>query len=303
VLEVCDTVTVMRNGSIVRTSPAREETEEKLVAGMVGRELTLTFPPKQPPAADAPVVLEARGLTRSGVLEDVSLSVRAGEIVGLAGLVGSGRTEVARAIFGADRLDGGEILLDGRAVKLRAPRHAARLGIAMVPESRKEQGLVMVRSVRENLTLATLPAFTTAGVVSTRRERGRVREISRDLDVRAGSLEAPVTTLSGGNQQKALFGKWLLRRPRLLITDEPTRGVDIGAKHQIYELIVQLAADGMAVLLISSELEEVLGLAHRVLVMRRGRIAAELSADEATMDSVMNAAFATTRNVTTVEAQ
>jgi ABC-type sugar transport system ATPase subunit len=169
VLAVCDTVTVMRNGRIVRTSPAGEETEEKLVAGMVGRELTLTFPPKQPPAPDSPVILEARGLTRAGVLDDVSLSVRAGEIVGLAGLVGSGRTEVARAMFGADRLDAGEILVDGRAVKLRGPRDASRLGIAMIPESRKEQGLVMVRPVRENVTLATLPSFAAAGVVNTRR--------------------------------------------------------------------------------------------------------------------------------------
>jgi rhamnose transport system ATP-binding protein len=301
VLAVCDTVTVMRNGHIVRTAPASEETEERLVAGMVGRELTLTFPPKQPPPADAPVVLEARGLTRGRVIDDVSLSVRAGEIVGLAGLVGSGRTEVARALFGADRIDNGEILLEGRPVRIRSPRHATRLGIAMIPESRKEQGLVMVRPVRENVTLATLPAFAEAGVVNRRRERRRVRELTRELDVRGASLEAPVTTLSGGNQQKALFGKWLVRRPRVLITDEPTRGVDVGAKHQIYELIVRLAADGMGVLLISSELEEVLGLAHRVLVMRRGRVVAELSAEEATMDRVMNAAFATTRDVATVQ--
>jgi rhamnose transport system ATP-binding protein len=302
VLAVCDTVTVMRNGHIVRTGPAAEESEERLVAGMVGRELTLTFPPKQPPRVDAPVVLEARNLSRGRAVEDVSLTIRAGEIVGLAGLVGSGRTEVARALFGADRIDAGEVLLDGRPVRIRGPRHAARLGIAMVPESRKEQGLVMVRPVRENVTLATLPTFADVGVVSTRRERRRVREISQELDVRAGSIEAPVTTLSGGNQQKTLFGKWLLRRPRVLITDEPTRGVDVGAKHQIYELIVRLAADGMAVLLISSELEEVLGLAHRILVMRRGRVVAELGAEEASMERVMSAAFASARDVASVGA-
>jgi ABC-type sugar transport system ATPase subunit len=294
VLAVCDTVTVMRNGHIVRTAPAKHETEASLVAGMVGRELTLTFPPKQPPAADAPVLLEARGLTRQRVLDNVSLTVRAGEIVGLAGLVGSGRTEVARALFGADPVDEGEILLEGRRVRVRGPRHAARLGIAMVPESRKEQGLVMVRPVRENVTLATLPTFAAAGIVSRRRERGRARDLSRELDVRGASLEAPVATLSGGNQQKALFAKWLVRRPRVLITDEPTRGVDVGAKHQIYELIVRLASEGMGVLLISSELEEVLGLAHRVLVMRRGRVVSELAGEDATMDRVMSAAFATT---------
>jgi ABC-type sugar transport system ATPase subunit len=288
----------MRNGNIVRTAPANEETEARLVAGMVGRELTLTFPPKQPPQPDAPVVIEARGLTRHGVLEDVSLSVHAGEIVGLAGLVGSGRTEVARALFGADGFDEGEVLLDGRPVRIRGPRQAARLGIAMLPESRKEQGLVMIRPVRENVTLATLAQFASAGVVIRHRERRRTRDLTRELDVRGASIDAPVVTLSGGNQQKTLFAKWLVRRPRVLIADEPTRGVDVGAKQQIYELIVRLAADGMAILLISSELEEVLGLAHRVLVMRRGRVVAELDHDQATMDRVMNAAFATTQEAT-----
>jgi ABC-type sugar transport system ATPase subunit len=298
VLSVCDVVTVMRNGTIVRTAPAREETEAKLVAGMVGRELTLTFPPKQPPPPDTPVVIEARRLTRRGALDDVSLRVHAGEIVGLAGLVGSGRTEVARALFGADNVDDGEVLLDGRPVRIRGPRQAARFGIAMLPESRKEQGLVMIRPVRENVTLATLAAFASAAVVSRRRERRRTRELTRDLDVRGASVDAPVITLSGGNQQKALFAKWLVRRPRVLIADEPTRGVDVGAKQQIYELIVRLAADGMAILLISSELEEVLGLAHRVLVMRRGRVVAELDHAQATMDRVMGAAFATTQEAT-----
>jgi rhamnose transport system ATP-binding protein len=298
VLSACDVVTVMRDGNIVRTAPASEETEARLVAGMVGRELTLTFPRKQPPQPDAPVVIEARGLTRHAVLEDVSLSVHAGEIVGLAGLVGSGRTEVARALFGADLIDDGEVLLDGRPVRIRAPRHAARLGIAMLPESRKEQGLVMIRPVRENVTLATLPAFASAGVVIRHRERRRTRELTRELDVRGASIDAPVVSLSGGNQQKTLFAKWLIRRPRVLIADEPTRGVDVGAKQQIYELIVRLAADGMAILLISSELEEVIGLAHRVLVMRRGRVVAELDHDQATMDRVMNAAFATTPEAT-----
>jgi ABC-type sugar transport system ATPase subunit len=295
VLSVSDVVTVMRNGRIVRTARASEETEAGLVAGMVGREVTLTFPPKQPPPADAPVVLEAQGLSRRGVLEDVSLSIRVGEILGLAGLVGSGRTEVARAVFGADAVDEGNVLVDGRPVRVRGPRQAARLGIAMLPESRKEQGLVMIRPVRENVTLATLPEFAYAGVVIRYRERRRTRELIRDLDVRGASIDAPVVTLSGGNQQKALFAKWLVRRPRVLIADEPTRGVDIGAKHQIYELIVRLAAEGMAILLISSELEEVLGLAHRVLVMRRGRIVAELDHEQATMDRVVSAAFATTQ--------
>jgi len=295
VLAVCDTVTVMRNGRIVRTAPAANETEQSLVNAMVGRDVSLEYPPKTPPPPDAPTVLEVRGLSRRGAIEDVSLSIRAGEIVGLAGLVGSGRTEVARAIFGADPVEGGEILLDGKPVRVRGPRGASRLGIALLPESRKEQGLVMMRSVRENVTLSTLPEFAAAGLVSRRRERARTQELGRDLAIRASSVDAPVSTLSGGNQQKVLFAKWLVRPPRVLIADEPTRGVDVGAKRQIHELIRELAARGMAVLLISSELEEVLGLSHRVLVMRRGRIAASYSSEEATMERVMAAAFATER--------
>jgi ABC-type sugar transport system ATPase subunit len=231
-------------------------------------------------------------LTRGRALEDISFSISAGEIVGLAGLVGSGRTEVARAIFGADRLDEGEIAVEGEPVRLRSPRQAARHGIAMLPESRKEQGLVMIRSVRENVTLATLGDFSAAGVVRRGRERLRTRELAGELSIHTTSVEAPVATLSGGNQQKVLFAKWLVRPPRVLIADEPTRGVDVGAKRQIHELILALAAQGMAVLLISSELEEVLGLSHRVLVMRRGRVVAEYGED-ATIDRVMAAAFAT----------
>jgi ABC-type sugar transport system ATPase subunit len=292
VLAVCSRVTVMRDGHVVRTRAAEEETPATLVNAMIGREMTLEYPPKRPPRPDADVVLEARGLTRGRALTDVSLSVRAGEIVGLAGLVGSGRTEVARAIFGADPVDAGEVWLDGRPVRLRGPRQAARHGIAMLPESRKEQGLVMMRSVRENLLLPTLGDYARTGVVMPGRERARAGQLSRDLGIRTPSLDAPVTTLSGGNQQKVLFGKWLARPPRVLIADEPTRGVDVGAKRQIHELLIELAAQGMAVLLISSELEEVLGLAHTVMVMRRGRIVAAYEGEEATMQRVMSAAFA-----------
>jgi ABC-type sugar transport system ATPase subunit len=291
VLSVCDTVTSMRNGKLVRTSPAAEETPEKLVAAMIGRDMSLEFPEKVHPPADAPVVLEARGLTRGRELQDVSLSVRAGEIVGLAGLVGSGRTEVARAIFGADRLDSGELLFEGKPVSVKGPRHAARLGIAMLPESRKDQGLFMIRPVRENISIVDVRAISRLGVVDRRTEGRRTSALANELDVRTASQEAMVTTLSGGNQQKVLFAKWLFRRPKLLIADEPTRGVDVGAKRQIYELLIGLASDGMAILLISSEIEEVLGLAHRVLVMRTGRVVGEFEGAAATDEAVMTAAF------------
>jgi ABC-type sugar transport system ATPase subunit len=292
VLAICRTITVMRDGRLVRTTDAEGETEQSLVNSMVGRALELTFPPKRPAPADAPPVLEAAGLTRTGAVADVSLTVRAGEIVGLAGLVGSGRTEVARLIFGADKLDAGEIRLNGEPVNIRGPRQAAGLGIALIPESRKEQGLLMVRSIRENATLATVGQFTTAGVMRTDREDRRAGALAERLDVRAPNLKARVGSLSGGNQQKVLFAKWLATEPKLLIADEPTRGIDVAAKQQIHKLIADLAADGMAVLLISSEIEEVLGLAHRVLVMRGGRVVEELSGAEATQETVMRAAFA-----------
>jgi ABC-type sugar transport system ATPase subunit len=291
-LSACDDITVMRDGRVVQTGPAPEETPQSLVRAMIGRDLDFKHPPVAVVPDGAPVVLEARGLRRAGAIADVSLSIRAGEIVGLAGLVGSGRTEVARALFGADRLDGGQILIDGAPVELRAPRDAARAGIAMLPESRKDQGLVMLRSVRENVTLAALDDVSTGGLVSRRRERQHAARLVDELDIRTRSSEVPVGTLSGGNQQKTLFAKWLVRTPRVLLADEPTRGVDIGAKRQIHELIARLAQRGMAVLLISSELEDVLGLAHRVLVLRGGRIVAEYQRHEATMERVLDAAFA-----------
>lgn len=298
VLAVSDQVTVMRDGRIVRTAPAQEESEESLVAGMIGRKIDLSFPLRNTVQLDAPVVLEARNLQRAGAINDVSLIIRAGEIVGLAGLVGSGRSEVLRALFGADPLDGGTILVDGRPVRMRTPRDAARLGVAMLPESRKDQGLFMRRPIRENTTVAYLEPLLTAGVINTRRERRAAEQVTEELGVRMDSIEAPVVELSGGNQQKVLFAKWLLRRPKVLLADEPTRGVDVGAKRQIYELLNRLAANGMGVLLVSSEMEEVLGLAHRVLVLRSGRVVASFAGQEATKERVMSYAFQNTRTAT-----
>ena len=200
--------------------------------------------------------------------------------------------EVARAIFGADRASG-EILVEDRRVTIHSPRDAIAAGIAMIPEDRKNQGLLMSRAIVENVSLPHLDTVSVAGVLSPRQERGRAGELVKRLDVRARSTAVKVATLSGGNQQKVLFGKWLFRRPRVFIADEPTRGVDVGAKRGIYELIRSLAEEGMAVLLISSEHEEVLGLAHRVLVMRQGRIVSELDATTMSEDAIMHAAFAT----------
>jgi ribose transport system ATP-binding protein len=271
VLAVADRVTVLRDGGLVATGAAKEMTPRTLVRQMVGREIDVLFPEPAPVPVDAPVVLSARGLTR-GWVQDISLDVRAGEILGVAGLVGSGRTETLRMLFGADRPTSGSVEVNGTDFSRPSPRRSMDAGLALVPESRKEQGLVMARSVRENMALASLSARRAGPFVRLSAEQAAVKEMSASVDVRAARSEATIDTLSGGNQQKALFGKWLLRSPQALLIDEPTRGVDVAAKAQIHQLIVDLAAKGMAVVCVSSEIEELLGLSHRVLVMRHGRV-------------------------------
>ncbi len=292
VLELADTITVLRDGRLVRTAPAGQETEESLIEAMLGRSLVAQFPPKRRPRQAAPVVLAVRRLRARGVV-DVSFEVRAGEIVGLAGLVGAGRTEVARAIFGAERVLGGGIEVSGGRWIFRTCRQALRAGIVMIPESRKDQGLLYSRSVKENVSLASLESLSRLGVVRGRVEERETARMLERVQVRGANPAALVSSLSGGNQQKVLFARSLLRRPAVLIADEPTRGVDVGAKRAIYDLLVLLADEGLGVLLISSETEEILGLAHRVLVMRGGRIVAEFDEDTMTESSVLSAAFGT----------
>jgi ABC-type sugar transport system ATPase subunit len=292
VLSLVDTVTILRDGKHIRTGPAAQESPETLVTGMLGRTFDTSFPEKVPVAQDAPVVAAVRGLCAAGFVKDISFEVRAGEIVGLAGLVGSGRSEVARAIFGADKRDAGDVEVAGEAVDIASPRDGVRAGIALLPEDRKGQGLLMQRSILDNITLPHLDRVSAGGVVSPVREQKAVDDLISRIGIRASSPAAKVNTLSGGNQQKVLFAKWLFGRPSLLITDEPTRGVDVGAKRAIYELIHSLAAEGVGVLVISSELEEVLGLAHRVLVLRAGRLVAEFDQSQMSEESVMRAIFA-----------
>jgi simple sugar transport system ATP-binding protein/ribose transport system ATP-binding protein len=290
VLELADTVTILRDGQLVRTGPASAETEDSLIQGMLGRPLGAAFPAKPPRAAGAPLALSVRDLRAPGV-SGVSLDLRAGEILGLAGLVGAGRTELARAIFGADRRSGGSVeLREGLAVAGR-PSASLRDGLAMLPESRKEAGLVFGRSVVENVSLSSLRSVSRAGIVNRRAERAAAGRILEGWALKAGS-DAPVSSLSGGNQQKVLFARMLMCSPSVLIADEPTRGVDVGAKRAIYDLLVSLAERGMGVLLISSEIEELLGLAHRVLVMRAGRVVTELGEGEMTESAILAAAFA-----------
>jgi ABC-type sugar transport system ATPase subunit len=223
----------------------------------------------------------------------VSFEIQAGEIVGLAGLVGSGRTSVARAIFGADQNAKGSIAVHGEVLPLGSPRQAIRRGIGFVPEDRKNQGLEMVLSQMVNVTLPHLDSLTTLGTVASKRERREASEMLRSVDVRPVALNRPVNELSGGNQQKVLFAKWLFRTPRVLLLDEPTRGVDVGARRAIHDLICKLAEKGMAILLISSDLDEVIALSHRVLVMHSGRVVAEFGGSF-TAEAVLAAAFGET---------
>jgi simple sugar transport system ATP-binding protein/ribose transport system ATP-binding protein len=296
VLALADEITVLRNGRLIRTGPASAETEATLVTGMLGHSASADYPERRP-VAGGPPLLEVKGLQRHGILRDIDLTVGPGEIVGLAGLVGSGRSELARALFGADPIDGGTIALAGEPVTGLTPARAFELGIAMVPEDRKLQGLLLDQPVAANTTLPFLRSDSRVarfGWMAKRSERHAVRDLLADLSVVPQSPSALVKTMSGGNQQKVLFGRCLFADPRVLILDEPTRGVDVGARRAIHDLVGNLAARGVGIVLISSDLEEVLGLAHRVLVMRRGAIVAEFGADPS-MDAVMDAAFGVER--------
>lgn len=288
VLALADTVTVLRDGRVVRTGSTTAETEGTLVAAMLGRPAARAYPAKRPAPPDGPVALSVRELTAAGV-ENVSLEIRAGEIVGLAGLIGAGRSELARAIYGANPTTGGDVQF-ASARGGSTPAASLRAGVAMIPESRKDEGLFLRRPIRENVSLPRVAAFARFGFVRRGQERKQVADSLRQV---AGSplLEAPAGALSGGNQQKLLFARTLLVKPGVLIADEPTRGVDVGSKHDLYELIVRLAAGGMAVLFISNEIEEILGLTHRVVVMRQGRLVAELEGETMTESAILEAAF------------
>ncbi|SDO19693.1 sugar ABC transporter ATP-binding protein [Geodermatophilus sp. DSM 45219] len=288
VFDLCDRITVMRDGQWVATEDAADLTVDQVVRLMVGRDVSSLFPKQDVEPGE--VVLSVRGLTRRGVFSDVSFDVRAGEIVALAGLVGAGRSEVVRAVFGVDPYDEGSVEVAGRALRPGRPAAAMAAGIALVPEDRRQQGLVMELSVERNATLTRRWQLAKGGLLSSRAERATAAEWSRKLQVKAGRLADPVSTLSGGNQQKVVLAKWLSTEPRVLIVDEPTRGIDVGTKAEVHRLLSQLAADGLAVVMVSSELPEVLGMADRVLVMHEGRLVDDIPRARADEGSVMLAA-------------
>ncbi|WP_214106150.1 sugar ABC transporter ATP-binding protein [Acrocarpospora catenulata] len=288
VFALCQRVTVMRDGRWVSTDPAADLSVDEVVRRMVGREVTSLFP-KEPATVGEPR-LEVRGLTRHGSFADVSFTVRGGEIVALAGLVGAGRSEVSRAIFGVDPYDAGQVCVDGKRLPRGDTAAAIEAGLALVPEDRRQQGLVMELSVERNATLPRRWALTRMGLLFGGAERRAAGTWAERLQVKAARLSDAVSTLSGGNQQKVVLAKWLATHPRVLIVDEPTRGIDVGTKSEVHRLLSRLAGDGVAVLMVSSELPEVLGMADRVLVMHEGRLAADIPRDRADEESVMLAA-------------
>ncbi|WP_327170428.1 sugar ABC transporter ATP-binding protein [Streptomyces sp. NBC_01336] len=288
IFALCRRVTTLRDGALISSEPLEGLSEDDLVRRMVGRDLDDLYPKQRTEIGE--VALGVSRLTREGVFTDVSFEVRRGEIVGLAGLVGAGRSEVARAVFGVDRFDGGEVEVLGRRLRTGAPSAAMAAGLALVPEDRRAQGLVMGMSIERNIGLTGFAATKRAGLMNRAAERDRAVDWAVRLQVKYARLAHVVGTLSGGNQQKVVLAKWLATSPQVLIVDEPTRGIDVGTKAEVHRLLSSLAAQGVAVLMISSDLPEILGMADRVLVMHEGRLTAEIPGSEATEEAVMAAA-------------
>jgi ribose transport system ATP-binding protein len=293
VFRIADRIMVLRDGEFVGVREKALLTPDEVVRMMVGRELGSGYPARDSQRGEP--VLRVEGLTREPRFRNVSFELHAGEILGLAGLVGAGRTEVARAIFGADRPDRGSLHVAGQPVAIRGPGQAIRLGLGYVPEDRKEQGLFLALTVRQNVGAASLGANSVGGFMSPWREQRLAEEYVRRLSIRTPGTQAITSTLSGGNQQKVLLAKWLAIRPRILLVDEPTRGVDVGAKAEVHAILRDLARAGVAILMVSSELPEILGASDRILVMHEGEITGELAAEAATEEQVMSLAAGQTR--------
>ncbi len=289
--EIGDRITVLRDGLAISTLDVAATNKGEIISLMVGRELKDEFPPRQSrPGEDT--VLEVAGLSRTGVLSDISFKLRRGEILGVAGLVGAGRTEMIRCIFGADPKSAGEVKLFGKAVAIDSPRDSIRHRIGLLPEERKRQGVLLNQSVRANITLANLAKVTRSGFIDSRGERQSSERLIGDLKVKTTSSETPIKNLSGGNQQKAIIAKWLFSDADILIFDEPTRGIDVGAKYEVYKLMCELTAAGKSIIMVSSDLPEIIGMSDRVLVMHQGRISADFdrAKEILTQEKIMAAA-------------
>lgn len=288
IFKISDCITVMRDGVSIDTTKTKSTTVDEVVKKMVGRDLEDYYPEKESKIRE--VLFEARQLSRSGVFNDISFTVRQGEIVGFSGLMGSGRTEIMRAIFGIDELDNGEILLEKKALKIKRPSDAIDKGIGFLTENRKDEGLILDYSIKENISLPSIDGFKKRGLIDTTAEKDFVQLLMKRLNVKAQNAELAVSNLSGGNQQKVVLAKWIGIGSKVLILDEPTRGVDVGAKREIYQLMNELAARGVAIIMVSSDLPEVLGVSDRIIVVHEGNIAGELNKAEATEEKIMSLA-------------
>lgn len=285
IFEIGDRVTVLRDGELVATDDIKNVTKDMIIRWMVGRDLTNTYPPRTTTPGE--VVLEVQNLSRRGELHDISFHLRRGEILGIAGLVGSGRTELVRALYGADPIDRGEIKLHGRTLAIKTPKESIKNGIGFLPEDRKQEGLVLEQSVKNNVTLANLVKVVKNGIISGSAEKAAVDEYVRNLGIRTVNQQVLIKNLSGGNQQKVVLAKWLFTDSDILIFDEPTRGIDVGAKYEIYQLMNRLTEQGKSVIMVSSELPEIIGMSDRVLVLHNGRITGEYTRDQFDQELIM----------------
>jgi len=285
IFAICDRITILRDGQYVGVRVIKETTFDEIVKMMVGRELGDRFPERKAKIGD--VKLEVKGLTRNGYCQDINFQIRKGEVLGIAGLMGAGRTEVVQALFGYRKMNKGEIFIDGQKVKISNPLQAKKHGIGYVTEDRKSEGLVVDFSIKDNIMLTNLDKASRLGIIDRKKETNFVDKLIKKLGVRTSGAAQTAKSLSGGNQQKVVIAKWLGDEPKILILDEPTRGVDIGAKKEIYQIINDLAEQGVAILMISSELPEVIGMADRVLVMHEGKITGEVTKEEMTQEKIM----------------
>ncbi len=290
IYEIADTVTVLRDGKLVGTDKVEHVDTNKLITMMVGRELKNLFPKEKTEIGEP--LLQVKNLTVKGKFSNVSFEVRRGEILGFYGLVGAGRSEVMQAVFGIDNFESGEIFIEGKKVQVKNPNQAIRYGLGMVTEDRKEQGLVLCRSVKENIVLANLKQYTYAGqFINQKEEKAVSLDISKKMQVKMSSLQQLAESLSGGNQQKIVLSKWLISNPKILILDEPTRGIDVGAKAEIHSLMSKLAQQGLAIIMVSSELPEIIGMSDRTLVMGEGRIKGEFTGENICQDELLSCAI------------
>ncbi|MCY7673643.1 sugar ABC transporter ATP-binding protein [Bacillus safensis] len=288
IFAICDRITIMRDGKTVDTKAIPETNFHEVVKKMVGRELTDRYPERTPSTGD--IVLEVKHASRKGQFQDINFSVKAGEIVGVAGLMGAGRTEMMRSLFGLDPLDQGEIWVHGKKAVIKKPSDAVKLGIGFITEDRKDEGLMLDASIRENIGLPNLKSFSPKGLIDKKTEQDFVDLLIKRLTIKTASSDISARSLSGGNQQKVVIAKWIGIQPKVLILDEPTRGVDVGAKREIYQLMNELTDRGVAILMVSSELPEILGMSDRVLVIHEGTISGELDKTEATQERIMTLA-------------